>query len=232
MVVAEEADAPVTSAKRSSTGSGRSKPPAKKRAIAPLETGQSVVLSASGEARFHSYRGKSGLVEGPGKLTDGEVCYKVLFTTKSRGRPISIPRSCLMPEADVETFDVPQHLAMGQIVLGLSETFDNGGAVYMRGQITDVVQNGTDSATYVFQTQAEFSKPVTLLAGEILVDSPANISDLKVADRVAATMSGKHQITFQTGSIQRLEPSRARINYDGYPVAWRKASDIRLLPTP
>ena len=105
MVVAEEVDAPVTSTKRSSTGSGRSKPPAaKKRAIAPLETGkpairtgslqgldllrdimsvcvritdrgmtfvfgpcsqragQSVVLSASGEARFHSYRGKSGLV--------------------------------------------------------------------------------------------------------------------------------------------------------------------------
>ena len=55
---------------------------------------------------------------------------------------------------------------------------------------------------------------------------------LKVTDRVAATMSGKHQTSFYTGSIQRLEPSRARINYDGYPVAWRKASDIRLLPRP
>jgi len=74
---------------------------------------------------------------------------------------------------------VPQHLAKGQIVLGLSETFDNGAAVYMRGQITNVVQNGTDSATYVFQSQADLSKPVTLLAGEILVDSPANISDVR-----------------------------------------------------
>ena len=64
------------------------------------------------------------------------------------------------------------------------------------------------------------------------VFSPWSNLQLKVTDRVAATMSGKHQITFQTGSIQRLEPSRARINYDGYPVAWRKASDIRLLPTP
>lgn len=77
---------------------------------------------------------------------------------------------------------VPQHLAKGQIVLGLSETFDNGAAVYMRGQITDVVQNGTDSATYVFQSQADLSKPVTLLAGEILVDSPANISDVGFCD--------------------------------------------------
>ena len=91
-VVAEEADAPVTSAKRSSTGSGRSKPPAKKRAIAPLETGKPAIRTGSLPwlvARHH-------VRVCPHHGSRHDCClWPLLLTCRSIGRPLGFWRGPL-----------------------------------------------------------------------------------------------------------------------------------------
>lgn len=228
----EDVDDLPAGSKRPSTNEDYSNDPvAKKRALCELEIGQLVQIADNADVKFTAFRGKQGSVEAVGKVVDEELTYSILFNSKSRGRTTLIPRSSLevVTDGETEVGGLPLHLAVGQVVLGQTEVDkDNVPLTYKRGQIIALSMEGKQTM-YVFQSQEDGSKPQSLSSEEILVDSPAVISELKVGDRICATMSGKPQTTFHTGIIQRLEPSRARINYDGFPVAWRKASDIRAL---
>ena len=50
--------------------------------------------------------------------------------------------------------------------------------------------------------------------------------------RVCAISAHSEPDVYWPGTVHRIERTRARVNFDAHPLAWRKAGDMRVLPLP
>jgi hypothetical protein len=64
---------------------------------------------------------------------------------------------------------------------------------------------------------------------DLLADAPPTMSQLKTGAKVCALPGDKNGHFHYVGSIQRIESSRIRVNFDNFAIAWRKPHEVRVL---
>ncbi|EGD72207.1 hypothetical protein PTSG_11562 [Salpingoeca rosetta] len=116
----------------------------------------------------------------------------------------------------------PMTFTKGQTVLQ-RRTQGDGCVFYERGII-----KSTSKTDGEFEVRSLHSKEESSVAAEALLpDTTVSHSELTLGLRVVSVVDDNEHLLWP-GTVHRIEPTRARVNFDSKPLRWRKASALRL----
>ena len=174
------------------------------------------IIMPSGE-----HAGKVGVV---GKIeedtTEGRVYHVVVDSGKgkfAKSKTIQVSSSA---------FNNTTQFTVGMMVFGRSITVK--GPAFRAGTIEEI-KDGESPPLYKFVPRGFESEASWVPMSDLLVDSAPSMSQLRTGIKVCALPGDKNGCYYYVGSIQRIESSRIRVNFDSFSIAWRKAHEVRLL---
>eukprot|EP00730_Choanoeca_flexa_P018969 TRINITY_DN9251_c0_g1_i1.p1 TRINITY_DN9251_c0_g1~~TRINITY_DN9251_c0_g1_i1.p1 ORF type:complete len:314 (+),score=64.40 TRINITY_DN9251_c0_g1_i1:169-1110(+) len=125
------------------------------------------------------------------------------------------------PPSQTSTQDEQGALSQDQAVL-VMQTDAQGIARYEKATVVAVEEQ---TVTVMVQ-----GKEQQVDDQQVLPDVAPEHQQLQLGMRVCAVSATSDPDVYWPGTVHRIERTRARVNFDAHPLAWRKAHDMRLLP--
>ena len=174
------------------------------------------IIVPSGE-----HAGKVGIVSKiEDDADDGKVYHAVVDSGKGKA---SKTRTVQLVSSD---FDSTTEFTEGMQVFCRSIT--PKGPAFRAGTIEEIREAGAPSL-YRFVPRGFESEAAWVPTSDLIPDKAPSISQLRTGTKVCALPGDKNGTYYYVGSIQRVESSRIRVNFDSFSIAWRKAHEVRVL---
>lgn len=191
-----------------------------------LGAGDKVVLYKSIEQP--SLAGKFGTIDAvlPSGTHSSWSTYRVAIAHKGRVKYITLPEHLVALTGSSDATSVNKVSAVYEVgakVYGAKHS--SHGAGYRPGAILEKRSGSAGEPTqYKFRPYSDSDNTMWLTTKDIVADVAPTISQLRTGMKVCA-LPEKTGKLYYAGTIQRIETSRIRVNFERFSIAWRKVSN-------